>query len=307
MSASNEIQQVCVIGLGNMGSALAEVLLATGQRVTVWNRTSSKWAPLADLGAEVVGRAADAVKASDTVVICVLDDEASNEVLSSPGMDAALHGKTLLQFTTLEPSAAQAEAKWMQERAVRYLEGAILGFPADVRSGTAQMAFSGAQDAVDGAKNVIDSLAGRAVHVGERPGKASQAALLVYARYYGIAFACLHTAALAKAADIPMRQLLELTGGKDGWQNIGGVMDQYLEMVGKADYSTSEATLELDAGDYDMFIRLSRDLGVDPAHHKVIDGVLSAALAQGWGDQAIPAICEVLSPSSKATKPTNAS
>ena len=170
MSASNEIQQVCMIGLGNMGSALAEALCTNGQRVTVWNRTSSKCAPLADLGAEVVGTAADAVKASDTVVICVLDDEASREILSSAGMDAALHGKTLLQFTTLEPSAAQAEDQWMRERAVRYLEGAILGFPADVRSGTVQMAFSGAQDAFDGAKNVIDSLAGIAIHVGEQLG-----------------------------------------------------------------------------------------------------------------------------------------
>ena len=46
MTGSNERKQVCVIGLGNMGSALAEALLAKDHSVTVWNRTASKCDPL---------------------------------------------------------------------------------------------------------------------------------------------------------------------------------------------------------------------------------------------------------------------
>ncbi len=42
MTKMNESQHVCVIGLGNMGSALAEALITSGHRVTVWNRTASK-------------------------------------------------------------------------------------------------------------------------------------------------------------------------------------------------------------------------------------------------------------------------
>ncbi len=41
MTKSNESQNVCVIGLGNMGSALAEALLISDHRVTVWNRTAA--------------------------------------------------------------------------------------------------------------------------------------------------------------------------------------------------------------------------------------------------------------------------
>ena len=51
MSESTGSQHVCVIGLGDMGSALAEALLANGHRVTVWNRTASKCGPLAEAGA----------------------------------------------------------------------------------------------------------------------------------------------------------------------------------------------------------------------------------------------------------------
>jgi len=304
MSKSKNRQDVCVIGLGNMGSALAEALLAGGNKVTLWNRTVAKCEPLKKLGADVAASALEALDASDVVMLCVLDNEASNSLLSGKGMAAALHGKKVLQFTTLEPSAAQQEEKWMHECGARYLEGAILGFPADVRTGSAQMAFSGAQDVLEKTKELIDCLADSVVHVGEQPGKASQAALVVYSRYYGITFACMHAAALARAAEIPIQRLLDLTGGDDQWQWMGSVMDKYLLMVGKQDYSTSEATLEVDAADYDMFLRLSRDLGVDPAHHKEIKKVVNRALAEGWGDKAIPAICEVLSSASGEKQPT---
>jgi len=43
--------EVSVIGLGMMGSTLAQLLLRHGYRVTVWNRTSAKADPLVRDGA----------------------------------------------------------------------------------------------------------------------------------------------------------------------------------------------------------------------------------------------------------------
>lgn len=34
-------KNIFVVGLGNMGAALAKTLLETGHQVTVWNRTAS--------------------------------------------------------------------------------------------------------------------------------------------------------------------------------------------------------------------------------------------------------------------------
>lgn len=42
MTESDEPKTVAIIGLGNMGRALAEALLANNQNVIVWNRTDSK-------------------------------------------------------------------------------------------------------------------------------------------------------------------------------------------------------------------------------------------------------------------------
>ena len=56
MSESKQSQDVSVIGIGNMGSALAEALIANGHRVTVWNRTAAKCEALADAGASSLHR-----------------------------------------------------------------------------------------------------------------------------------------------------------------------------------------------------------------------------------------------------------
>ena len=42
MTNTSQPGTVSVIGIGNMGSALAEALLVTEFAVTVWNRTASK-------------------------------------------------------------------------------------------------------------------------------------------------------------------------------------------------------------------------------------------------------------------------
>ncbi len=298
MSEPYESRQVCVIGLGNMGSALAEALLANGHRVTVWNRTSTKCEALAGLGAEVAKTPAEAVRVSDTVVMCVLDDEASREVLSSDGMDAAVEGKTLIQLTTIEPAESRALEAWARDRRARYLDGAILAYPSDVREGTGKIVYSGSKDVFDGRQHVLGSLGGKPIFVSEQAGLAPMTGNIVFARYYGITFAFLHAAAMAKAAEIPLQVFRELTGGDEEWMWWGRTTDRFLDKIERGHYATTEATLDLDLHGYNVFVRMCRDLGVEPALHEMIEDVLSRAVAEGRGDQEIAAIFEVLSGSS---------
>lgn len=53
-----------VIGLGAMGSALAETFLATGHRTTVWNRSADKADDLVAKGAVRAATVTDAAAAS---------------------------------------------------------------------------------------------------------------------------------------------------------------------------------------------------------------------------------------------------
>ena len=286
--------RVAVIGLGNMGSALAERLLATGHAVSVWNRTESKCGPLVGLGAVVESTPVEAVNASTSIVICVLDIDAVESILAADGVAAALDGKTVIQLSALKPDQSRDQGEWMRRQHVHYLDGGILAFPADVRLGCAKIAYSGSKGAFEAVKSIRESFGDNSIFVGDKPGMAPLAAMLSYAQYYGIAFTCLHTAALAAAAGVPIRTLLELTGGEKEWALIGRTMDDYVAMTEKRDYSTTEATLEIDASGYDYFVRLSRELDVEPAFHEMIESTRSRALEQGRSEQAISAIFEVL-------------
>ncbi|MBM7771325.1 3-hydroxyisobutyrate dehydrogenase-like beta-hydroxyacid dehydrogenase [Actinokineospora baliensis] len=80
---------VTLLGLGAMGTAIAQSWLTAGIRTTVWNRTA-KALP----GATVADSAAAAVAANRLVVVCLLDDDSVTSTLD--GVDLA--GKDLVNL-----------------------------------------------------------------------------------------------------------------------------------------------------------------------------------------------------------------
>jgi 3-hydroxyisobutyrate dehydrogenase-like beta-hydroxyacid dehydrogenase len=88
--------EVSVIGLGNMGSTLAQAFLAKGHSVTVWNRTPTRAEPLVKAGARVAETAAASVASSPLTIMCVIDYPAAEAVLASDGMSEALRNRTLV-------------------------------------------------------------------------------------------------------------------------------------------------------------------------------------------------------------------
>jgi 3-hydroxyisobutyrate dehydrogenase-like beta-hydroxyacid dehydrogenase len=94
-----------VLGLGDMGSALARAFLANRHSVTVWNRSESKTAPLVHAGARQAKSVEDAAAASDVIVVCVIDYAVSNSLLDSPAVLQKLRGKTVVQLTSGTPNS----------------------------------------------------------------------------------------------------------------------------------------------------------------------------------------------------------
>src|SRR5690349_18388702 len=112
-----------VVGLGPMGHALASAFLAAGHSVTVWNRTPGKESDLLDHGAVAAASAADAVRAGDVVVICLIDYAAVRDVVSEV---VASDVRLLVNLTSGEPSQAREMAAWAASHHISYLDGAIL-------------------------------------------------------------------------------------------------------------------------------------------------------------------------------------
>jgi len=156
-------ERVTVIGLGNMGSALASALLKSDRTVTVWNRTQAKAAPLVTAGAIIAGSPAEAVAASDVIVICVFNYDNSDEILAGC---MNLSGKTLIQLTTGDPKRAEATQVWALRNGALYLDGAILGGPEEAGRPDLTIAIAGSEAAWNAGKGVVETLGGASAYLG---------------------------------------------------------------------------------------------------------------------------------------------
>ncbi len=58
------MSDVTVVGLGEMGAALAAAFIRSGKKVTIWNRTRDKAHELTRNGAAFAASVADAIAAS---------------------------------------------------------------------------------------------------------------------------------------------------------------------------------------------------------------------------------------------------
>ena len=109
-------KKVSVLGLGLLGSAIAERLLDLGWEVTLWNRTPAKAAALSRRpNARLAGSAADAANGADLILTCVTDGSALEAILfGSEGVaaawgtrPAALDGRLVVDMSTIAPSEAR--------------------------------------------------------------------------------------------------------------------------------------------------------------------------------------------------------
>src|SRR5262249_14113210 len=101
--------EIGFVGLGAMGLPMAANLLASGHRVTVWNRTQSRAESLAGKGAAIASRAADTVRRGGVLISMVADDAALAELVAG---EAALaerlgQGGIHVSMSTVAPATTR--------------------------------------------------------------------------------------------------------------------------------------------------------------------------------------------------------
>ena len=97
------------IGLGAMGSLMADNLLQAGHSLQVWNRTAARCTPLVERGAKACDNPAQAAQSADFVVSMVADDAATAEVmLGTGGVLETFRGQAIIDCSTNSPAAATA-------------------------------------------------------------------------------------------------------------------------------------------------------------------------------------------------------
>ncbi|GGR94930.1 dehydrogenase [Streptomyces nojiriensis] len=207
MTDTTAHRSLTLLGLGDMGTALARTWLAAGHSPTVWNRTPAKAGALAAEGAYVAATAADAVAANTLVVVCLLDDASVGAALD--GID--LTGKDLVNLTTGTPGEARARAAWAAERGARYLDGGIMATPTmiGVPEAGGYVFYSGSRALFDSSRALLEVPTGSRF-VGEDPGHAALHDVALLSAMWGMFAGISQAYALTEGEDIAPKDLAPL-------------------------------------------------------------------------------------------------
>lgn len=123
------------IGLGNLGTPIAENILQKTQSLYVYNRTASKAQPLAEKGATICSSVKELTSLCDVVFSMVADDAALNHItLGEDGIAANLKaGGIHISMSTILPETASQLHTVHQLHNSYYIAAPVMGRPEAAR------------------------------------------------------------------------------------------------------------------------------------------------------------------------------
>jgi len=113
-----------------------------------------------------------AVESSDVIFVCVVNYEASDEMLQTPDVTAALSGKTLVQFSSGTPERAAKRTVGAPARRVVFGLHDVRWSSAN-RQQSRHVLLHGRQEVFDAWRDVITPLIGTSTYCGEELGYAA--------------------------------------------------------------------------------------------------------------------------------------
>ena len=195
---------ISVIGLGDMGSALASTLLGRGYSVTIWNRSPQKADPLVGAGAELAGSASEAIAASPATITCITSHDRTIEIVQDA--DAVLSGKTIIELSTGGITEAETLADLLTEKGADWLIGAISGYPSSVGSEDLVLITSGDRGVWDRWETVMKTLGGSSVCVGDKAGMVPTLFAALFTVRQGFMFGMIYGGLVCKKAGISLEE-----------------------------------------------------------------------------------------------------
>ncbi len=172
-----------LIGLGALGSAIAEKLSAEGVPLGIWNRSPEKTKSMATNGATAYQTIEKLCQESAWVLSCVSDDGAMlqvNRSIANCGNKPEIH----ISFSSCSPAAVREAAKLAGDNGVQFLNCPILGRPDVVLAGKAGYLMAGEASAATSVEPLFEKLGGSLSNLGTAP---DQSAIIKLAMNYFIA------------------------------------------------------------------------------------------------------------------------
>ena len=279
------MSDITVIGLGLMGSALANTLLAAGHDTTVWNRTREKMEPLISAGAHGAASLGEALINSPIALICVSNYNMTSNLLGTDDVVESLNGCSVVQLSSGTPREAIESEAWFSDKGASYLDGAILGGPEGIGKDATQILICGKEPCWNDCEPVLRCLAGRLQYLGENIRAAATLDLAWLVQRYGIFVSTAHALLLCEAEGVSADQFAKTVAGDRA--------GEFAAIVHSGDFSNPSATLSVWNAAHEHIRTHAHDMKINTEFPDFVWNLLSRAEDAGYGDEDTAAIIKI--------------
>jgi 3-hydroxyisobutyrate dehydrogenase-like beta-hydroxyacid dehydrogenase len=160
--------KLAFVGIGYMGRPIARRLLASGFKVTAYDRDRSKAEELVRYGASVAQSVSELAAGCDVILSCLPSDEAVLDIYRGPeGVFAnASPASVIIDMSTVYPETSREVSRLGSERGIKVLDVTISGSVPAAEQGILTLFGGGDQECFEGAESIFRAIAQKYFYVG---------------------------------------------------------------------------------------------------------------------------------------------
>ncbi|BAY32212.1 putative 2-hydroxy-3-oxopropionate reductase [Nostoc carneum NIES-2107] len=285
------MERIAYLGLGIMGSGMANNLLKAGYQVTVWNRSPEACKPLVEQGATQAQTPAQAVENAEVIMYSLANDNAVEEVVF--GKDGILSKvrspQIAIDMSTVHPDTSRREAAAYAQKQVEFLDAPVFGSRNEAAAGGLWIVVGGKQEIFERVKPILEPLSETIHYLGET-GKGAAMKLIGNSIVATQIEALGEAMVLATKAGLNPQDVLDVLHVVDFRSPI---FDGMGKMLIERDFTPNFALKHM-LKDANLIARFAQDLNSPTPAAAQVRETMKAAVNQGWGEENASALIKAL-------------
>jgi L-threonate 2-dehydrogenase len=273
------MNEIGIIGVGNMGGGMARCLLGKGYAVHVVDMDATKTEALAKFGAIVHNDATTFPATCSAIIVCVIDSSQVEAVLHTI-VSTSIKNRTVMLCPTIAPEDVERFAARLIQHCLQAIDAPMSGGPKRAEDGTMSLMVACPNALFEQHQTLLNDLSNQVFHVSERIGDGARTKL-VNNLLAGIHLAgAAETMALAQRIGLDAQKTLSVlqSGSAKSW--IG---EDRMSRALQGDFAP-RAHMTLLAKDTQLALSMAAKAGVDchvgtPASQAFVD-----AASSGYAD-----------------------
>jgi len=268
---------------------MSSVLSAAGYDLILFNRDVSKAEAVASTtGARVATTPAEAAAKAEVVITSLADDQAVIAVYEGDdGIVSGMSpGKIAIDTSTIDPETVRRIGAAVDATGAGFLDCPVSGSVATVEAGALTVMAGGDADLIDQVRPILEPLASRVIHVGDR-GAGAATKLAVNGLVHGLNVALAEALVLAERAGVDRSTAYEVFVSGAG----GAPFVQYKRAAYEHPEDAQVAfSLDLVAKDLELITGLGEEVGAPMSQAGAGLDIVRQAIGAGLGGEDMSAI-----------------